>query len=51
MKIITLVRGTIRELAAKATLYVLAGISTLMLIFAALAIGADRKSTRLNSSH
>jgi hypothetical protein len=41
MKIITLVRGTIRELAAKATLYVLAGISTLMLIFAALAIGAD----------
>jgi ABC-type transport system involved in multi-copper enzyme maturation permease subunit len=41
MKIITLVRGTIRELAAKATLYVLAGISTFMLLFAALAIGAD----------
>ena len=41
MKIITLIRGTIRELAAKATLYVLAAISTLMLLFAALAIGAD----------
>jgi hypothetical protein len=41
MKIITLVRGTIRELAAKATLYVLAGISTLILLFSALAIGAD----------
>ena len=41
MKIFTLVRWTIRELAAKATLYVLAGISTLMLLFAALAIGAD----------
>lgn len=41
MKIITLVRGTVRELAAKATLYVLAGISTIILIFAALAVGAD----------
>jgi ABC-type transport system involved in multi-copper enzyme maturation permease subunit len=41
VKIITLVRWTIRELAAKATLYVLAGISTLMLLFAVLAIGAD----------
>ncbi len=41
MKIITLVRGTVRELAAKATLYVLAGISTIILIAAALAVGAD----------
>lgn len=41
MKIITLVRGTIRELAAKATLYVLAGISTLILIAALLAVGAN----------
>lgn len=41
MKIITLVRGTVRELAAKATLYVLAGISTLILLVSALAIGAD----------
>ncbi len=40
MKILTLVRGTIRELAAKATLYVLAGISTLVLLFTALAIGS-----------
>jgi ABC-type transport system involved in multi-copper enzyme maturation permease subunit len=41
MKIITLVKGTIRELAAKATLYVLAGISTLILLFSLLAIGAE----------
>ncbi len=41
MKIVTLARWTIRELAAKATLYVLAGISTLMLLFAAFAIGTD----------
>jgi ABC-2 type transport system permease protein len=41
VKIITLMRWTIRELAAKATLYVLAGISTVMLLFAALAIGAE----------
>ncbi|HMK37978.1 MAG TPA: ABC transporter permease subunit [Bacteroidota bacterium] len=41
MKILTLLRWTIRELAARATLYVLAGISTFMLLFAALAIGAD----------
>jgi hypothetical protein len=44
MKIMTLVRGTVRELAAKATLYVLAGISTLILLFAALAIGTDSTS-------
>lgn len=44
MKIITLIRWTVRELAAKATLYVLAGISTLMLLFAALAMGTDSTS-------
>jgi hypothetical protein len=41
VKIITLIRGTIRELAAKATLYVLAGISSLMLVFFAFAIGTE----------
>jgi len=41
VKIITLIRGTIRELAAKATLYVLAGISTLVLLFFALAISSE----------
>jgi ABC-type transport system involved in multi-copper enzyme maturation permease subunit len=41
VKILSLVKWTIRELAAKATLYVLAGISTLMLLFALVAVGAD----------
>lgn len=40
MKILALVRGTVRELASKAVLYVLAGISTLILLVAVLAIGA-----------
>jgi len=40
VKILALVRGTVRELSSKAVLYVLAGISTLILIFAAFAIGA-----------
>ncbi|HUI11122.1 MAG TPA: ABC transporter permease subunit [Bacteroidota bacterium] len=41
MKIFALVKGTVRELASKAVLYVLAGISTFILIVAALAIGAS----------
>jgi ABC-type transport system involved in multi-copper enzyme maturation permease subunit len=41
VKIITLISWTARELAAKATLYVLAGISTFVLLFAALALGAE----------
>jgi len=40
MKIIALVKGTVRELASKAVLYVLAGISTFIIIVAALAFGA-----------
>lgn len=44
MKIIALVRGTVRELASKATLYVLAGISTLILVVAAFAVGATSSS-------
>ncbi|MEW6510245.1 MAG: ABC transporter permease subunit [Bacteroidota bacterium] len=40
MKIFLLILGTSRELAAKATLYVLAGISTLVLLFAGLALSS-----------
>ena len=40
MRIFALVKGTVRELSSKAVLYVLAGISTLILVVAALAIGA-----------
>jgi ABC-type transport system involved in multi-copper enzyme maturation permease subunit len=40
MKIIALILGTSRELAAKATLYVLAGISTLLLLGVALSVSS-----------
>lgn len=41
MKILALVKGTVRELAAKATLYVLAGISTLIILGVAFSISAQ----------
>jgi ABC-type transport system involved in multi-copper enzyme maturation permease subunit len=43
MKILALILGTGRELAAKATLYVLAGISTLMLLGVALSVSSTTR--------
>ncbi|MER3524059.1 MAG: hypothetical protein C4326_08315 [Ignavibacteria bacterium] len=42
MSILTLIRGTIRELLSKATLYVLLGISTLVLLGTLVAISAQQ---------
>ena len=44
MKILTLILGTGRELSAKATLYVLAGISTLILLGAAASLSSSTTS-------